>query len=151
MIRPLCALILLQVGWFALSPIYAQMQVRPVADEEGYAGLGLVLRKLDTVGAFMMATAHPDDETNALLALLTGRASAPRWFQHLAATVARTRPVRSYSMRRRSCGLRSCLRHIDSTVPSSTSHVRWISVTPSASRKRSSDGVARRFLVTLSE
>lgn len=71
MIRPLCALILLQVGWFALSPIYAQMQVRPVADEEGYAGLGLVLRKLDTVGTFMMATAHPDDENNALLALLS--------------------------------------------------------------------------------
>ena len=59
MIRPLCALILLQVGWFALSPIYAQMQVR------------LVLRKLDTVGTFMMATAHPDDENNALLALLS--------------------------------------------------------------------------------
>ena len=53
------------------SPTLAQMQVRPVADAEGYAGLGLVLRKLDTIGTFMMATAHPDDENNALLALLS--------------------------------------------------------------------------------
>ena len=33
--------------------------------------LGIVLRQLNTVGAFMMATAHPDDENNALLALLS--------------------------------------------------------------------------------
>jgi LmbE family N-acetylglucosaminyl deacetylase len=34
------------------------------------ADLGVVLRQLNTVGTFMMATAHPDDENNALLALL---------------------------------------------------------------------------------
>ena len=55
----------------AASPVVAQMQVRPVADEAGHAGLGLMLRKLDTVGTFVMATAHPDDENNALLALLS--------------------------------------------------------------------------------
>ena len=32
--------------------------------------LGVVLRQLKSVGTFMMATAHPDDENNALLALL---------------------------------------------------------------------------------
>ena len=32
--------------------------------------LGVVLRQLNSVGTFMMATAHPDDENNALLALL---------------------------------------------------------------------------------
>ena len=55
----------------AAPSVFAQMQVRPVADEAGHAGLGLMLRKLDTVGIFMMATAHPDDENNALLALLS--------------------------------------------------------------------------------
>ena len=70
MIWRFCALVL-YVGWFALSPVYAQMQVRPVTGQEGYVGLGLLLRKLETVGTFMMATAHPDDENNALLALLS--------------------------------------------------------------------------------
>ena len=69
MIWRFCALVL-YVGWFALSPVYAQMQVRPVTGQEGYVGLGLLLRKLETVGTFMMATAHPDDENNALLARL---------------------------------------------------------------------------------
>ena len=32
--------------------------------------LGVVVRQLNTAGIFMMATAHPDDEDNALLALL---------------------------------------------------------------------------------
>ena len=34
----------------------------------GAPALELALRKLDTVGSFMMTTAHPDDENNALLA-----------------------------------------------------------------------------------
>ncbi|MDP6610589.1 MAG: PIG-L family deacetylase [Vicinamibacterales bacterium] len=70
--RLLSAFVLVLVaGGIAVSLVHGQMQVRPVADEEGHAGLGLVLRKLTTVGSFMMATAHPDDENNALLALLS--------------------------------------------------------------------------------
>ncbi|RPH60186.1 MAG: hypothetical protein EHM89_09360, partial [Acidobacteria bacterium] len=34
----------------------------------GQVGLGLLLRRLGTVGVLMMATAHPDDENNSLLA-----------------------------------------------------------------------------------
>jgi LmbE family N-acetylglucosaminyl deacetylase len=34
----------------------------------GHAGLGLALRRLITTGTLMMATAHPDDENNGLLA-----------------------------------------------------------------------------------
>ena len=49
------------------EPLAGQLRVRPVTDEEGVVGLGLALRKLSTVGALMMATAHPDDENNGLL------------------------------------------------------------------------------------
>ncbi|HUQ88521.1 MAG TPA: PIG-L family deacetylase, partial [Vicinamibacterales bacterium] len=40
----------------------------PVAALKGEPALQLALRKLDTVGNFMMTTAHPDDENNAMLA-----------------------------------------------------------------------------------
>ena len=46
----------------------AQHQLVPVAALKGEPALELVLRKLDTVGSFMMTTAHPDDENNAMLA-----------------------------------------------------------------------------------
>ena len=46
----------------------AQHQLQPVAALKGVPGLELALRKLDTVGNFMMTTAHPDDENNAMLA-----------------------------------------------------------------------------------
>ena len=48
------------------SPLLAQ----PIQPGEARVELGLALRRLNTVGTFMMATAHPDDENNALLALL---------------------------------------------------------------------------------
>lgn len=41
------------------------------AESTGHVGLGLMLRRLSTTGVFMMATAHPDDENNGLLAMLT--------------------------------------------------------------------------------
>ncbi len=44
----------------------AQLRVRPVDLEDGAVALGLVLRQLTTTGVFMQATAHPDDENNAL-------------------------------------------------------------------------------------
>ncbi len=46
----------------------AQHQLQPVAALRGEPALELVLRKLDTIGSFMMTTAHPDDENNAMLA-----------------------------------------------------------------------------------
>src|SRR5688572_9381597 len=46
----------------------AQHQLQPVAALGGAPALELALRKLDTVGNFMMTTAHPDDENNAMLA-----------------------------------------------------------------------------------
>ena len=54
------------LGASAVNPGVGQ----PVQVVEGRVELGLVLRQLNTVGTFMMATAHPDDENNALLALL---------------------------------------------------------------------------------
>ena len=46
----------------------AQHQLIPVSQLRGEPALELQLRKLDTVGNFMMTTAHPDDENNAMLA-----------------------------------------------------------------------------------
>src|SRR5829696_9627469 len=46
----------------------AQHQLQPIAALKGAPALELALRKLDTVGNFMMTTAHPDDENNAMLA-----------------------------------------------------------------------------------
>ena len=48
-------------------PAWAQ----PVQPGVARVELGVVLRELNSVGTFMMATAHPDDENNALLALLS--------------------------------------------------------------------------------
>ena len=39
------------------------------AQNSGHVALGLALRKLTVSGTFMQAPAHPDDETNAILAL----------------------------------------------------------------------------------
>ena len=46
----------------------AQHRLQPVAALNGEPALELALRKLDTVGSFMMTTAHPDDENNGMLA-----------------------------------------------------------------------------------
>ena len=46
----------------------AQHQLVPVSQLRGEPALELQLRKLDTVGSFMMTTAHPDDENNGMLA-----------------------------------------------------------------------------------
>ncbi len=47
------------------------LQAQSVLEPGGEAELGLMLRRLNTVGIFMMATAHPDDEDNGLLAKLS--------------------------------------------------------------------------------
>lgn len=48
----------------------AQMRVMPIDELQGHVGLGLALRHLSNTGIFMNATAHPDDEQNALLVML---------------------------------------------------------------------------------
>lgn len=40
-----------------------------VDDKTGHVALGLALRKLNVAGTFMQCPAHPDDETNAMLAM----------------------------------------------------------------------------------
>ena len=49
----------------------ATLQAQPAERVNGRTALGLVLRQLNNTGTFMMATAHPDDEINGLLALLS--------------------------------------------------------------------------------
>jgi LmbE family N-acetylglucosaminyl deacetylase len=44
----------------------AQLRVRPIDLEDGAVALGLALRQLNSTAVFMQATAHPDDENNAL-------------------------------------------------------------------------------------
>jgi LmbE family N-acetylglucosaminyl deacetylase len=58
------------VGVLALAVPRAQLRVVPVDDVQGHVALGLVLRHLNNTGIFMMATAHPDDESNGLLVML---------------------------------------------------------------------------------
>ena len=53
------------------SSLPAQLRLQPVAGMSGDTELELLLRKLRTTGTFMMTTAHPDDENNALLALMS--------------------------------------------------------------------------------
>ncbi len=47
------------------------LSAQPAERLVGRTELGLVLRQLNNAGTFMMATAHPDDENNGLLALLS--------------------------------------------------------------------------------
>ena len=49
----------------------AALSAQPANRVSGRTELGLVLRQINTVGTFMMATAHPDDENNGVLAQLS--------------------------------------------------------------------------------
>jgi LmbE family N-acetylglucosaminyl deacetylase len=60
-------LVILGIALFSAHST-AQHQLVPVSQLKGAPALELALRKLDTVGNFMMTTAHPDDENNAMLA-----------------------------------------------------------------------------------
>ena len=53
----------------AALPTVTQLRVQPLSEEAGQVGLGLLLRRLGTVGIFMQATAHPDDEYNGQLVM----------------------------------------------------------------------------------
>lgn len=61
-------LLSLSLSVLVVSAPVAQHRLQPIATERGEPALRLMLRKLDTVGNFMMTTAHPDDENNAMLA-----------------------------------------------------------------------------------
>ncbi|MDQ3346898.1 MAG: PIG-L family deacetylase [Acidobacteriota bacterium] len=52
-------------------PLPAQLRVRPVGELPNDATLRLALRQLKSTGSFMQTTAHPDDEDNALLAMMS--------------------------------------------------------------------------------
>ena len=54
-----------------LSVPGATPRAQPAEPVNGRTELGLVLRQLNNVGTFMSAVAHPDDEINGLLALLS--------------------------------------------------------------------------------
>ncbi|RUA05380.1 MAG: hypothetical protein DSY84_00075, partial [Candidatus Neomarinimicrobiota bacterium] len=49
----------------------AALRAQPAERVNGRTALGLVLRQINNTGTFMMATAHPDDENNGVLALLS--------------------------------------------------------------------------------
>jgi LmbE family N-acetylglucosaminyl deacetylase len=54
-----------------LAPAVAVAQLEPIAEERGASGLALQLRKLDAGATFLHTTAHPDDEDNGLLMMLS--------------------------------------------------------------------------------
>jgi LmbE family N-acetylglucosaminyl deacetylase len=57
------------VAAVAICTISPQAQFRAVPEQRGRVGLGLMLRRLATVGIFMESTAHPDDENSGLHAM----------------------------------------------------------------------------------
>lgn len=64
----IAAALLFVPAWSGTVP--AQLRPRTVAELPGEVSLRLMLRKLGSAATFMQATAHPDDEDNALLAML---------------------------------------------------------------------------------
>ena len=69
--------LVLAVLLFQIVRLPAQLRVQPVGEHPDEAALDLAIRKLGTVATFMQTTAHPDDEDNALLAML-GRGQGMR-------------------------------------------------------------------------
>src|SRR6187200_3358334 len=68
-VKSLCVLTVACAGLVSLTGS-GQMRVAPIDTMAGHAALGLALRHLSNTGIYMMATAHPDDENNALLVAL---------------------------------------------------------------------------------
>ncbi len=65
------ALVLSVAAIVALGAASAPAQLRPLAEDRGATGLGLALRKIGSGVSVLTITAHPDDENNALHALLS--------------------------------------------------------------------------------
>jgi len=57
------------LGFFSAATARAQLE--PAAEESGSVGLALQLRKLSSGTSFLHTAAHPDDEDNGLLVLLS--------------------------------------------------------------------------------
>ncbi len=70
MMKRLAFALVLVAGVSVSVPTGGQMRVTPVTDQQGEEAVGLLLRQLNSVGTFLMTTAHPDDENNGLLASL---------------------------------------------------------------------------------
>src|SRR5476651_2433658 len=72
---PFLAVLLSLTAFIASGPARLDAQNRMtysvVSPDNGHVALGLAIRKLNVSGTFMQAPAHPDDKTNALLALFT--------------------------------------------------------------------------------
>ena len=60
----------LVVGLF-VSATGVVAQLPPIPQDSGITGFGLSLRRLSTTGSVLCITAHPDDENNALMTLLS--------------------------------------------------------------------------------
>ncbi len=67
-LRPLT---LLAAAIVAVGAATAPAQLRPLAEDRGATGLGLALRKIGSGVSVLTIVAHPDDENNALHALLS--------------------------------------------------------------------------------
>src|SRR5882762_6094182 len=67
--RAICAAVIVAAATLAANPA-AQFRVAPVGERSDSVALELMLRKLASTGTFMQTDAHPDDEDNALLAML---------------------------------------------------------------------------------
>ena len=52
----------------ALTVVPPPIVAQPLRSDNGPTDVTVVLRQLNSVGTFMMVTAHPDDENNSLLA-----------------------------------------------------------------------------------
>ncbi|HEX9726312.1 MAG TPA: PIG-L family deacetylase [Vicinamibacteria bacterium] len=52
-------------------PVQASAQLEPIPEDRGATGLALALRKLDADAIFMHTAAHPDDEDNGLLVMMS--------------------------------------------------------------------------------
>ncbi len=66
--RLLASALLLLISTVSLP---AQLRVKPIGELPDEAALRLMLRKLASTGTFMQTTAHPDDEDNGLLAMMS--------------------------------------------------------------------------------
>jgi LmbE family N-acetylglucosaminyl deacetylase len=69
MLRPIMKTLLLAVSLVFASSSFAQLE--PIPEERGAVGLALELRKLASGAALLHTTAHPDDEDNGLLVLMS--------------------------------------------------------------------------------
>src|SRR4051812_7463813 len=65
-----CGILLFAALLSLTSTPSAQLRVVPVGEHPDATALELILRKLSSTGTFMQTDAHPDDEDNALLAML---------------------------------------------------------------------------------